>query len=141
MPTLNLANLRKAIESLEALLDRVNDPELISRLDAVTRYGLKAGVVKNFEFTYELCWKAMKRWIEMNISHEAVDGVVRRELFRLGAESRLIVDVEVWMKFHEARNLTSHTYNEAQAEHTYLIANEFVSEAKSLLANLEARNA
>jgi nucleotidyltransferase substrate binding protein (TIGR01987 family) len=140
MAKLNLTNLQKAIVSLRELLARANDPDLMGQLDAITRLGIKAGVVKNFEFTYELSWKALKRWLEENVGREAVDGVTRRELYRLSAESRLIADVDLWMKFHEARNLTSHTYNEAIAEQTYLVTNEFVGEAEKLLATLEARN-
>ena len=45
-------------------------------------YTIAAGVIQNFAFTYELCWKFMKRWIEENVNSEIVDGVTRRELFR-----------------------------------------------------------
>ncbi len=140
MTTMNLTNLRKAIESLDALLVRVSDPELMSGLDNVTRLGLKAGVVKNFEFAYELCWKAMKRWLEENVNNESVDGVTRRELFRLSAENKLIAEVEMWMDFHNARNETSHTYDEETAESVFQVTKAFLPEARNLLAALEARN-
>ena len=54
----------------------------------------------------------MKRWLEENVGSASVDGVPRRELFRLAAESRLIADLPRWMEFHQARNQTSHTYEE-----------------------------
>jgi hypothetical protein len=35
----------------------------------------------------------MKRWLEENVGSASVDGVPRRELFRLAAESRLIEEL------------------------------------------------
>ena len=109
-------------------------------MDDVTRNAIKAGVIQHFEFTYELCWKFIKRWLETNVSATAVDGVTRRELFRLGAENRLIDDVEQWMRYHEARNLTSHIYQPEIAEKVYNTAHDFARDAARLLAALEARN-
>ena len=76
----------------------------------------RAGVIQTFEFTYELCWKFMKRWLAENISPMAVDGIPRKELFRLAAESRLIADFNAWNDHHRARTLTSHTYDQRTAE-------------------------
>ena len=101
---------------------------------------LKAGVIQNFEFTYELCWKFMKRWIETNISSEIVDGVTRRELFRLSAENRLIIDFDEWMEYHWARNISLHTYNSEIAEEVYQITLKFIKAAQDFLGRLEMRN-
>ena len=82
----------------------------------------------------------MKRWLETNISPAVADGVSRRELFRLAAENRLINDVEQWMRYHEARNLTSHIYEPEIAARVYNIAHDFAPDAAQLLTALEARN-
>lgn len=101
---------------------------------------IRSGIIQNFEVTYELSWKMMKRWLETNISSESVDGVTRRELFRQAAENRLIDDVDLWMSFHAARNETSHTYDHETAEEVSETAERFVGAAQSLLASLRARN-
>lgn len=101
---------------------------------------IKAGVIQNFEFTYELCWKFMKRWIEQNIGSEIVDGVTRRELYRVSAENKLIDDISKWMEFHKARNSTSRIYDSDIAEEVYGIAVEFLPYAKEFLKRLEERN-
>ena len=101
---------------------------------------LKAGVIQQFEVAYEQSWKMMKRWIEENVGAETVDGVPRRELFRRAAESRLIDDVEHWMRFHRARNETSHTYSSETAEEVYALSLAFLATAEALLAALRARN-
>ena len=113
----------------------------MSLFDEITVNGLKAGAIQNFEFTYELCWKFMKRWLDENIGAAYVDGVPRVQLFRLAAESQLITDVDKWMEYHRARNKTSHTYDVEVAESVYLSARDFLQDAERLTKALEARNA
>lgn len=137
---LELDSLIKSINSLDGVLIRAHDSKLMASLDEVTRYCVKAGVIQNFEFTYEVCWKFMKRWLEENVGASYVDGVSRQELFRIAAENRLITDVERWLDYHKARNLTSHTYNAETAESVFESATEFIHDAKRFLKELEARN-
>ena len=101
---------------------------------------LKAGSIQNFEFTYELAWKFMKRWLENNLGNTYVDGVPRRELFRLARENKLISDVDVWMEYHSVRNMTSHTYNFHVAEEVYAIAKQFLNDVENFLEELKKRN-
>jgi nucleotidyltransferase substrate binding protein (TIGR01987 family) len=135
---LELSSLKKAVSALAGVLAKSDDLELMSRLDEVTRNAVKAGVIQHFEFTYELCWKFIKRWLETNVT--AVDGVTRRELFRLAAENRLIDDVDEWMRYHAARKQTSHIYQPEIAETVYDTAHDFSRAAARLLAALEERN-
>jgi nucleotidyltransferase substrate binding protein (TIGR01987 family) len=101
--------------------------------------GLRAGLIQAFEFTYELSWKYMKRWLEINRSREAVSGIPQRELFRLAAENTLITDVTKWFDFHKERNRTSHIYDEEVAEEVHNSALEFLPYAKDFLSRLEQR--
>ncbi len=87
---LELDSLRNAIISLGLALDRSEDAGTMQNLDAVLQTAIQAGAIKHFEFTYELCWKFINRWLEHNVSPNAADGVTRRELFRMGMENRLI---------------------------------------------------
>ena len=135
-----LDSLQKSVAALRAVLAKANDEAFMGALDEVARNAVRSGVIQHFEFTYELCWKSMKRWIEMHVSATAADGVTRRELFRQAAEQRLIDDVEQWMRYHAARNKTSHTYEPAVAESVYQVTSGFLRDAESLLQALAARN-
>ncbi len=137
---LDLTSLEKAIVSLTQLAQRVADEDFMSKQDQVVRFGLQAGLIQRLEFTYEICWKMMKRWLEINVTSNSVDGVTRRELFRLAAENRLIEDVETWMTYNAARNQTSHQYDSALAEDTLNLISDFARAAQHLLDNLKARN-
>lgn len=138
---LDLSSLRKAIESLEKTLKVSEDVDFISALKDDQAEAIRAGVIQNFEFTYELCWKFMKRWLEVNLGKVYVEGINRRELFRLSAEHRLISDVDQWMDYHEARNETAHTYDEQTAEDVFETAGKFIEDAKKFMSALETKNA
>ena len=135
--SLQLESLAKSIDILERsvkIANRIDDSDE-DLLETV-----RAGVIQHFKVAYELSWKMLKRWLKENIGAATVDGINHRNLFRLGAESRLIADVEHWMEYHDARNSTSHTYDENAALNVFLEATEFVHDAKHLLKTLEARN-
>lgn len=136
---LDLNSLRKATMSLEKSLN-VAKPENLENMSEEQQDVIEAGVIQNFEFTYELCWKFMKRWISRNIGATYVDGVTRKELFRLSVENKLIDDVDQWMEYHEARNEIPHTYDEDTAEEIFQVAKTFLTDAKKLLTALEEKN-
>jgi nucleotidyltransferase substrate binding protein (TIGR01987 family) len=65
-------------------------------------------VVKRFEFTYEMAWKALKR----NLSFLGVEAKSPRMVFKEAFLQNLIEDEEVWLSMIEQRNLSSHIYDE-----------------------------
>ncbi|MDR1322998.1 MAG: nucleotidyltransferase substrate binding protein [Candidatus Margulisbacteria bacterium] len=136
---LNLNELKKALAALQRAIKVTKKIEAGSAADPAEIETLRAGVIQAFEFSYELCWKMLKRWLEINVSPDIVAGVVRIELFRRGAENLLIDDVLKWMEFHDARNKTSHLYARETAEAVYQKAVEFLPYAQALLESLEKR--
>jgi len=137
--TLDLSALKKALVSFEQSLDVIDRDQFDAGDDAL-RKTLQAGVIQHFEFTYELCWKFMKRWLMENLGRSEVEGVSRRQLFRLAAEFCLLDDVDAWMKFHAARNLTSHTYEQTTADEVLGVAKQFLPVAQVLLTRLQEKN-
>jgi nucleotidyltransferase substrate binding protein (TIGR01987 family) len=135
---LDLNSLKKAIDVLQRSI-KVAQIELKSS-EKDLRETIRAGVIQNFEVAYEQSWKIMKRWLEQNIGNTYVDGVTRRELFRLAAENHLVSDVNKWMEYHHSRNLTTHTYDEDIAEEVFQTAYNFYSDAQRLIKELEFRN-
>lgn len=71
------------------------------------------GLIKSFEYTYELAWNTLKDYFEyqgdndLNGSRDAIN-----EAFKNG----IIKDGENWMNMFKDRNRTSHTYNESTAK-------------------------
>jgi len=138
---LDLSSLRKAVESLEKTLRVAQDRALAAELDNDAKDAIRAGVIQNFEFTYELCWKFMRRWLKENAdAEEAQYPRTRKELFRLAARSGLIKEPLAWFSYSDARNLTSHTYDEDKAESVYEAAVGFIKDARYLLDRLQEQN-
>jgi nucleotidyltransferase substrate binding protein (TIGR01987 family) len=138
---LDLSSLQKAIESLEKTINVAENKTLIAGLDSDTKDTIRAGVIQNFEFTYELCWKFIKRWLSGNASVEDAENPrSRKELFRLAARFGLIDNLLSWFSYGDARNLTSHTYDENKAETVYETAVDFLEDAKELLKRLQEHN-
>ena len=137
---LDLSSLNKAVKALNYAIGEAHNDEFLDKLTPAQQDIIRAGVIQHFEFTYELCWKFMRRWLAENMGRVYVDGVSRRELFRLAAEHHLIDDVEAWWDYHRARNLTSHIYDEDVAEEVFEAATQFLNKAQAFLIALTARN-
>lgn len=135
--SLQLDSLTKSIDILERA---VKTASRVDNSDEDLQKTVRAGVIHSFEVTYEQSSKMINRWLKENISEASAEGINQRSLFRLGAKSQLISDSERWMEYREARNSTSHTYNEDAAENVFREAAEFIHDAKYLLSVLEERN-
>ena len=96
---------------------------------------VRDSIVKRFEFTYEIAWKFMRRHLAWAALESAPE--TRRDLFRASARAGLIEDPEAWFEFHEARNLTAHTYNEANAAKVIAAARQFLPAVQLLLVALQ----
>ena len=133
---LDITALRDAVAALERAL-RVY--ESAGNYDADVFETIRAGVIQSFEVAYEVAWKMMKRWLEINVSTTLFEGTTKKELFRHAAENNLIADTVSWFDFHRARNITAFTYNLANAITAVEMAQKFFFEVKDFLNRLEQR--
>jgi nucleotidyltransferase substrate binding protein (TIGR01987 family) len=96
------SNYKKALSQLQKFIDKGELSELEEQ-----------GLVKAFEYTYELAWNTLKDFLE----YRGQTGIYgSRDAIRKAFELDLINDGESWMDMLESRNQTSHTYNEETAE-------------------------
>lgn len=96
------ANFKKAHLQLEEALSLMNERPL-TKLE-------KQGVIKAFEFTYELSWKVLRDYlIWQGLTSIAGSRDAIREAFKLS----LISDGHAWMAMLKDRNNTVHIYDEA----------------------------
>jgi len=137
---LDLSSLKSAVVSMEKTISVVHDKAFMNNLNEDQRNAIRSGVIQNFEFTYELSWKFVQRWIRLNKTPEDADTRTRKDLFRMAAHYRLISDPIPWFEYGEARNITSHTYDEVKAKSVYDVAVRFIDDAKYLLKQLEISN-
>ena len=71
------------------------------------------GLIKAFEYNFELAWNLLKDYYEYQ-GESGIQG--SRDAFRLAFQRGLIQDGENWMKMVVSRTKTSHTYNQETAD-------------------------
>ena len=94
-----LANFSKALSQLEQFYNKGN---ALNNLEV-------QGLIKAFEYTYELAWNTIKDFYE-NQGETNIQG--SRDAIQLAFKRGLIKDGETWMEMLKDRNQTSHSYNE-----------------------------
>ncbi len=137
---LELDSFENAIQQLEKSLSystseaAKKDPELFKQF--------RAASIHAFEYTYEQAWKMLKRFLELSDpSIENVEALSFPALIRTGYEKDLTRSSwDVWQKYREQRNATSHTYNEKKAGEVYRAIPDFLDEARFLLKELQQRD-
>ena len=133
---LDYSSLEKAVTTLEVAIHSFD-----SRKDSMKpeeRDLMRDGVIQRFEYTFELAWKTIKRYIEM-YGLEKADTLNNRELFRVGFENGLIRDAARWFDYLTDRNQTSHIYNPDVAADVFASAENFLTDARYLLDQLKER--
>lgn len=94
----------------------------------------KAGIIKSFEFCYELSWKLLKKALFV----KGLNITTPKDVFREAADANLINDPRVWFKFLEERNKTVHTYNLETVEGIILkIIPQFKQEVEKIIETLK----
>jgi len=136
---LDTISLTNAISQLEDCLDfylqerQKNDTRLVKHL--------LSAVIQNFEFTYELSWKMLKRYLHMTSPDpDEIEAMSFQNLIRTGCEQGILKsDVAQWMKYRHNRSITSHTYDKDKAEIVFNAIPDFLSDAQFLLEQLNMR--
>jgi nucleotidyltransferase substrate binding protein (TIGR01987 family) len=95
------SNYQKALRQLQKFIDKGELSELEEQ-----------GLIKSFEYTYELAWNTLKDFLEFQ-GHSDIFG--SRDALRKAFQVGIIEDGEVWMDMIKSRNRTSYTYNEETA--------------------------
>ena len=95
-------NFNKAFAQLERFISKEDLNEMEEQ-----------GLIKAFEYTYELSWKTLQDLLK---ERGYQDIVGPRPVIEQSFQDGYITDGKAWMQMHKSRNLTSHTYDEEIAE-------------------------
>lgn len=116
-------NYKKALAQLRMFMEKSDD---LNKLE-------KQGLIKAFEYTYELAWNTIKDFYEYQ-GEANIQG--SKDAFRLASERGLIVDGDDWFDMIDSRKKTVHTYEEETAEE---VINKIISVYYKLFVQLETR--
>ena len=129
MNSLNLEPLENAVAQLRSgFVQSKADPD--NEL-------LRDGVIQRFEYTMDLSWKMIQRYLKHIAQVEESAIRTKKDLFREASRLGLIANVESWFGYYEARNETSHTYDPQIAKSVFKQAEMFLPDAIRLLGALK----
>ncbi len=90
------------------------------------------GVIQRFEFCFELAWKLLKSLLH----HQGIESASPRVCIKEALRAGILSEGDAWIGMLEARNRTSHLYDQEDARAIYeKIKREYVA----LLIALEER--
>ena len=115
-------NFNKAFNQLERFIEK----KVLNEME-------EQGLIKSFEYTYELAWKTLQDLLKEKGYHNIVGP---RPVIEQCFQDGYITDGMAWMHMHKSRNLTSHTYDEN-------VVKEIIEDIRNvyfmLLKNLQIR--
>ncbi len=123
--------LRERLKSLENAYERLKEA-LELKVD-VADIVIDAAI-QRFEFTFELSWKTVKRFAEILGAGKCNSA---RSCIKLAYRLGWIDDEKRWLSLLEARNLTSHTYNQQVAKEVYSLLKKEHTAFKNLILSLK----
>ena len=126
MSKVTTQEFEKAIISLEETISLYRN----AKIGSSEAKAFRDACIQRFEYCIELSWKTAMKILG---STTAAAKIAVREM----ARSNLIDDPQIWFDFIEARNNSSHSYDEDVAVKALSSAQSFPTEAKKLLANLK----
>lgn len=129
--TIIITPLQKAFENLSKALKRA--------LDNPTDLEVRDGCIQRFEYTYELSIKLLKRCVKEESIINDPEQFYFKDLIRIGAEMGFIQEVNAWFAFREARNKTSHVYNEISAKEVFEVIPTFVTHVQFFIEKITNR--
>jgi nucleotidyltransferase substrate binding protein (TIGR01987 family) len=136
---IDITPLERAIEQLETSMQYTRSD--LAKQDAGIAKQFRAAAIQAFEFTYELSYRMLKRYLqEIEANPEDVDQFNFQDLIRLGFEKGLLRNSwDEWQAYRKARGTTSHIYNEDLAEKVFGVLPKFLTEAKYLRDQINNR--
>lgn len=131
--SLDISPLLNAIARLQEGLQRYQQD--------ISDIQIRDGLVKRFEFTYEISHKMLKRYLEQSsASPDQFDAMPFADLIRTANEQGLLQgDWPAWRGYRDIRSKTSHTYDEDIALQVVDGIPAFLAEAQFLAAQLTER--
>ncbi len=135
---LDFSAFKNALEQLQKSLrflnsDLAQDTELYEQFRSAT--------IQAFEYCYELSHKSLKRFLQVQTpSSDMINAMSFPELIRTGYEKGLLQNSwSLWQEYRDARNKSSHAYDESVADKVLQKIPDFLDEALYLYDKLHEK--
>jgi nucleotidyltransferase substrate binding protein (TIGR01987 family) len=135
-----MAEKRIITESLEKALVSLKEAWVEYQKDISNTF-VRDSVIQRFEYTFDLSHKILRRFLaETEPGRDEVIELMFNDLIRLANKRGLLLNnLETWDKYRNARNLTSHTYDELNAEKIMIIIPVFIEDVETELTAINKK--
>jgi nucleotidyltransferase substrate binding protein (TIGR01987 family) len=110
--------------------------------DPLTKLTARDSVIQRFEYTYVMSIKILQRYCFTVLTYGEVDveDMSFADLIRTAHQKNLLLsDIDQWLAYRKARNITSHTYDSTKADEVVEVATKFLPEVQHLLNSLKKK--
>ena len=135
-----MADEKLDLSPLDRAIDRLNEG-LVRYQQDISDTQIRDGLIKRFEFSYEISHKMLKRYLEFaSPTPEQYEEMMFQDLIRSGNEQGLLLGSwPDWKRYRSMRSKTSHTLDEDVALEVVGGIPTFLEEARYLRDQIKAR--
>ncbi len=125
------------VDALANALTTLKELENVSlEKDGIKKDILMDSAIQRFEYTIEIAWKIMKKYLKLEYGKTDTELTVNN-IFRLMQGYKMISNWENWREYYEHRNNTVHEYNIEKSREVVKIIPRFIGDTEELLSNLK----
>lgn len=125
-------SLNELAKTLQSLNESLQLYHRTAETDPQVKKAFRDASIQRFEYCLEFCWKTAMKVLGSTT-------LAAKPAVREMARNNLISNPDLWMEFVEARNQTSHSYDEEVAKTVFKSIEAFYPEATRLLEALKSQ--
>jgi nucleotidyltransferase substrate binding protein (TIGR01987 family) len=126
---MNEETLRVSLQSLGNALDRFGEALAHPTPDDI----VMDGTIQRFEFTFELFWKTLRRFLQ----REGVDTASPKSTLRHAYRRGLLDQEQIWLDMLDDRNRSAHVYDAGMARAIYAKLPGYYGELRARFESLK----
>lgn len=134
---IDYSKLKLAIQHLNAQWENYATCDSRPELSPLDRDAIRESVIQRFEVTYDVLWKATKRYMLYTLGLPDIPNSPK-PILRLAHENGILSDdITFWLKVADARVATSHDYSSTKADACIELLPTFLAALEPMVDHLE----
>lgn len=134
---IDYSKLKLAIQHLNAQWENYATCDSRPELSPLDRDAIRESVIQRFEVTYDVLWKAIKRYMLYTLGLPDIPNSPK-PILRLAHENGILSDdITFWLNVADARVATSHDYSSTKADACIELLPTFLAALEPMVDHLE----
>jgi nucleotidyltransferase substrate binding protein (TIGR01987 family) len=135
---IDYSKLKLAFQHLKAQWENYATCDSRPELSPLDRDAIRESVIQRFEVTYDVLWKAIKRYMMFTLGLPDIPNSPK-PILRLAHENGILnADITFWLKVADARVATSHDYSSIKADTCIELIPAFLDAIQPVIRHLES---